>query len=1262
MIVLKRIDQATAASLIDFSAGKPELQLQRLAAQQLEGAVALHNRLADCRVAYLADEVGMGKTYIALGVAALMRRFNPSLRVLYLLPKNNVRDKWVKDYKSFVEYNYVPRDLSVKGLGNQPAAPYRTCLGLPELIQAVATSSTRDYFICTSAFSFALGNTVIDLQASLDQFVRLLPQHVEAANTLRAELHERLSETEISKLKARVKAAWAKALNSILPRFDLVVVDEAHNLKKGRDTSDRNQLLAMLLGTDAEDTNRVGRLLLLSATPFDRQLNHLHNQLNLFGLSREAALPSGNDCTTDEAQSALARLIVRRLNAMELCGKRHTRNMYRHEHRTGEAAEVQMTIEQQLFAALMQKKVSEYLQENCAGRFELGMLASFESYLPGEKSKAIEFDGLDDQPSEGSKRDAQDRHVVESLIEDFNQEFKTTPPHPKMDWVAERAHQLSFEKGKKQLIFVRRVKSVSELKFKLERAYDTWLGDYVRADAAVADWFDKYSSQVRDLNQALTDEVGKDGEVEASGENFFTWFYRGKNADLEKGVEQLQQLPFNFRNALAQNSYMFEPNWTALSGMPDVADCQIHWQQWIQGNGKPKPTPQLRFRLAQYAYLKTVHCQGSDQAKAAGRILSIAFEGFKAEIELADLTGLQADLKRRTLWDVMRSSTELKSLSPDWGDQTIQLLSGSDELVAERCIRRMLTHTEMLAVVCRIDHPFIDLYSLRSARKGDTETDADSNLITGFAELLVKQCRSGADFSSFQILHDVAHSLDLLIKLNFAEAYHTSANKLTRYLTAQLNPLSPVSGATGENSSNRTPLARKFRMPGYPRVLISTDVFQEGEDLHTFCDSIQHYGISASPIALEQKVGRVDRIGSMAHRRMVSAGEQYQQHFIQVSYPHIRESLEFFQVRQAAANLNAFQRSLHRLGDSSISFCQEIDLRQQLASANAIEPQITEPLESLFRISSDDLDGGDFRASLMAEQDGVILRLAHVRNQVEHCLTKLLNLQPTESVYLQESTSGWSWDGNGIVPATFQVRSAKGLAELLISATAPKETMCPPSETDSYSRVAWLSDLQQDPLVRLQGGDFDSATGEMTFRRNAEVYAGGEKVLISIEVDDIYQRVLGDVGEGDTPCEQRAVIPNKIRSLCKQNDRVSINEHGDGRLLFTFHHEGRQQPVEWWLSGSHVFFSSVVLDNQQTLTLAHAGKTVDDCPLITHTLKRNLAFDLVDFHVDHLGQLAVRACHPVAHLDSEELEFIACSVASESDRLEQILLGLVGSD
>lgn len=112
---MNKLNLRTTEALIDFS-GKGAVS-SNMAQQQLQGTVALHNMLVEHNLAYLADEVGMGKTYIGLGVVALMRRFQPALRVLYLLPKNNVRDKWVKDYRSFVDKNYKLHDGIVKGFG-----------------------------------------------------------------------------------------------------------------------------------------------------------------------------------------------------------------------------------------------------------------------------------------------------------------------------------------------------------------------------------------------------------------------------------------------------------------------------------------------------------------------------------------------------------------------------------------------------------------------------------------------------------------------------------------------------------------------------------------------------------------------------------------------------------------------------------------------------------------------------------------------------------------------------------------------------------------------------------------------------------------------------------------------------------------------------------------------------------------------------------------------------------------------------------------
>ena len=83
-----------ARELLNFAGNNPDFK--DLGEKQLESTVALYNMIKDGNLGYLADEVGMGKTYVALGVISLMRYINPSLKVLYILPKQNVLDKWLK--------------------------------------------------------------------------------------------------------------------------------------------------------------------------------------------------------------------------------------------------------------------------------------------------------------------------------------------------------------------------------------------------------------------------------------------------------------------------------------------------------------------------------------------------------------------------------------------------------------------------------------------------------------------------------------------------------------------------------------------------------------------------------------------------------------------------------------------------------------------------------------------------------------------------------------------------------------------------------------------------------------------------------------------------------------------------------------------------------------------------------------------------------------------------------------------------------------
>lgn len=73
-----------------------------------------------------------------------------------------------------------------------------------------------------------------------------------------------------------------------------------------------------------------------------------------------------------------------------------------------------------------------------------------------------------------------------------------------------------------------------------------------------------------------------------------------------------------------------------------------------------------------------------------------------------------------------------------------------------------------------------------------------------------------------------------------------------------------VNGATRHEIRQRLMLA--FNTPFYPEVLIASSVMAEGVDLHLNCRHVIHYDLSWNPSTVEQRTGRVDRIGAKAER------------------------------------------------------------------------------------------------------------------------------------------------------------------------------------------------------------------------------------------------------------------------------------------------------------------------------------------------------------------------------------------------------------
>ena len=480
-----------ARQFLDFQGRKRSLTAEA-AEEQLRGAVALHNILQGRKAAYLADEVGMGKTYVALGAVALFRHFNPDFRLLVIAPSENIQRKWMKELRNFVRNNVRFPDLRVKAVHGAPARSAVACHNLVELVRETSLNPDRDFFARLSSVSLPLGKDAEGWKRRRDELLEHLPWADREAFDLRA--------------RDKFKDNFARAVCAALPVFDLVIVDEGHHLKRGfgPSVSARNRVLGLAFGHPSESGRgfpgygaRARQVLFLSATPLENDYVQLWNQLDVFGLGDTAASLCSKGATDDEKRSCAQEFLIRRVTSMAVGGDRLTKNQYRREWRGGGVTLHDDPLEmpaadgdrQRLIVALVQKKVSEVLgHEKFNNSFQIGMLASFESFLETAKVKkpADEDDdgsNFDDaeQTENADERLGVDIGAVNGLARSYLRQFGKAMPHPKMDALVDRLAR-DLPRGEKALVFVRRVASVKELQAKLEERYDDGLIARLRAE------------------------------------------------------------------------------------------------------------------------------------------------------------------------------------------------------------------------------------------------------------------------------------------------------------------------------------------------------------------------------------------------------------------------------------------------------------------------------------------------------------------------------------------------------------------------------------------------------------------------------------------------------------------------------------------------------------------------------------------------------------------------------------------------------------
>jgi superfamily II DNA or RNA helicase len=991
------IDLEAARALLDF--GKRIGDGPR-AEDQLRGAVAIHNLLRTHGVAYLADEVGMGKTYVALGALALFRHFEPGFRVLVIAPRENIQKKWQDELVNFASNNVRFSDLRVRALDGRPARPLVSCGNLLDLVKEASLDPDRDFFVRMSSFSLPLGRSGEDWSQTRDALRAHLPWLRDEAFDLRN--------------KERFKRNFARALCCALPRFDLVIVDEAHNLKHGASSSgsSRNQVLAEAFGRpiDGEEPShrlfpgygpRAARVLFLSATPLEETYRHLWNQLDVFGFASGYEELRQDEVSEFRKKELAAKFLVRRVTSIRVAGRGHTKNMYRRDWRSGGVAThddpIAITDERQrLIVALVQKKVSELLSGTRFKRsFQIGMLASFESFLETAKLKRDDDDAVFDdaeQTDDEVERDGVDVADLNKLARSYRKHFDRELPHPKMDAVVESL-AAAWSTGRKALVFVRRVASVKELKRKLDERYDEWIIAHLRGrlPEAVHDQFDGVVARYqRDRAEARAAGDGLPAAGASNGtkakedvggkDTFFAWFFRGEGP---RGIVSGANIQARFVQANSAYATFFADNHVmallgaepggvldalaaAIGATVEAARVLVRDRaaKYLSRTAKVIPRGK-RMEAAQAAALELLR-DGPPGLLAdhAGVILRELFPD-----SVVDRPARQAPddivsaLERQTLFTELRRAERMALRARIW---PAMAPATTAEAFREQ-FREQSLRADLLATAARLGHAFIDLYvaamagrTTLSTRRGaesagasDEDDDlgaGDERLLRGYLRILEAQLgNEPRPWAALDELSEIATNFELIVDCNLPKARNTSLIETSRQVAGLLREQQPTGGMAGQ--VNQT-VVRQFRMPGYPMVLVTTDLLQEGEDLHTFCSAVHHYGISWTPSAMEQRIGRIDRVRSQSERRLSALErEPLGNDWLQVYFPYLQDTVEVLQVERVLDRMNTFLHLMHENLSTGAPEGRRIDIQREMVAARKRVATIREPLKSAFPVS-----------------------------------------------------------------------------------------------------------------------------------------------------------------------------------------------------------------------------------------------------------------------------------------------------------------------
>lgn len=912
-------------SYIDFDGHQPDTSAAPSvqARLQSEGVAGLWELLQEQEFAYLADEVGMGKTRQAMGVIATQFLSKPDSRIVIVCSSVTLQRQWQSEWSQFLRTCY--RLLDDRLLGSADAAQLEELhmhQNLRDFAQSLRAGEARIHLLRYSSFSRPLSLGADSPMGMLEEFAEVVgapnAQALHPREISLAARHAGQSDGWDDAMRHQLAAAFCRRISQLLTHgtrpgakgndeartpLDLAVFDEAQYLRHTGNYQNRH--IASIF------RRNVLRWLFLSATPLHSS-SHDIRSLDAYLCRRappQAAVdmppsaPAPGDCGESEECNQCPRLTWRlakmpgaRPDVVEVLGEmmiRRTRTYadgdgrrygkveYRHYEKVRHSGTADP------FLALSMALVQKRLVGALAGRnnkFRQGECASFESLSSSvgrtlraptvraaDRDAPREYEPAADGKQEPEPGVALDRNVIDSLNRSFVQAMPAAAghglPHAKLHRTVDELFERSLLDGsiEKTLVFVRRIDTVEEMRDLLHVKFQSEVDARIQAwrELLAGDQFAASADLWRgdfwtDQRQEQDDDTGDEPD------------------DADEKIEHDDDAPdagsaTHNRRFREQISLAYFEALKKRSGTRERHGKLVSFRSRLLADREKSGSPLRGFLLARPGESARQGEAGQDENRKYWARLLVALLGTDRMAGLAD--------GQPHVW-----------LFADTGTDAVE----SYKLAAlQLCLLQVMRQTDFL----------VDLYILHNhlVRTPDGAATLPEKLIWLFecetTSLPVKLARYVTNVK-VRLRHWIEH-FDLIVDKCFRSGGPADwATILNDRISPAFRLMAPVIGRSGRIANIHA--VSQFKFPSHPNILICTDVLKEGVDMHLFCDRIVHYGVAWTSGDLEQRIGRIDRLGSLISRRLQlhHADGTAVAPRLDVAFPYLDGTLDKYQVNR----------------------------------------------------------------------------------------------------------------------------------------------------------------------------------------------------------------------------------------------------------------------------------------------------------------------------------------------------------------------------